>query len=77
MRLVHPADWECLQNPLVHPLALERLFRIERTLVLIDHDAVLMKRIIAVPVKLLCKQPLARAEGIRRINDNQIICIAF
>ena len=77
MRLVDPADGEGLHDPLVHPLALERLLRIEGALILVDHDPVLVERIIAVAVKLFREQPFARAERIRRVNDDQVVCIPF
>ena len=61
----------------MHPLALERLLRVEGAFILVDHDTILVERIVTVPVEFLCKEPLSRAEGVRRINDDQVVGVSL
>ena len=48
---------------------------VKRILVLIDHDAAGSQRIKTVAVKFLREKSFARAERIRRVDDNQVIFI--
>ena len=52
-----------------------RIGGIERAFMLIDENAICFQCLVAVPVKLLGKQPFANAERVSRINDNQIIFV--
>lgn len=65
MGLVYPAYWKGLQDPFMHPLALEGFFLIKWAFILIDHNPVVMQGIIAIPVKFFSKQSFTRSEGIR------------
>ena len=42
---------------------------------LVDHDAIRLQRLVAVPVKLLGKQSFPGSKRVCRIHQNQIICI--
>ena len=75
MRLIYTADRKRFDNPLVRALAGNGVFIIKRALMLIDHDAVVMQSLIAVPIKLTRKKPLTGSKRIGRIDDNQVILI--
>ena len=75
MGLVNPAHRKGLHDPLVHSETPESLLIVKRTLVLVDHDSILVKSVEAVPVKFFCEQPLCRPERIGGVNNDQIIGI--
>ena len=75
MGLVHPADGEGLHDPFVGPLAGHRVLVVEGALMLVDHDAVLPQGLVTVAVELPGKQPLAGAERVGGIHDDQVIRI--
>ena len=52
MRLINAADGEGFYNAFMRPLTSGCVLIIERTFMLIDHNAVLFERLVAVSVKL-------------------------
>ncbi len=64
MRLVDPVDGKALLYAAVGALHGVGLIGVKGALMLVDHDAVLPKGFVAIAVKLLGKEDLARAEGI-------------
>ena len=64
MRLINLAYGEGFHNALVGSLHCHSVIVIERAFVLIYHYSRIIKRLVAVAVKLLCKKSLSRAEGV-------------
>ena len=73
MSLVHAADRKRFHNSFVRSLAGRRVFRVERTFMLIDHNAVFMQGLIAASVEFPRKQAFSRAKRICGIHNDQII----
>lgn len=73
VRLIDAAYREGIDDALVGALHRVGVLLVERALVLIDHDAVLAQRLVAVAVELLREEALARAERVRRIDDDEVV----
>ena len=59
----------------MHTLHCIGILLIKRALMLIDHDAVLFECLEAVPVELLCEKTFPGSEWIRRVHDNEVVCV--
>ena len=75
MSLVYLAYRKRLHYPLMRSLTRERVLFVERTFVLIYHDAVLFERLVAVAVKFAREQSLARPERIGAVHYYQVVFV--
>ena len=75
MRLKQARQLERVHDVAVRALAGERVALVERALVLVDQHAVLPQRLVAVAVELHREQALARAEGVGRVDDDEVVFV--
>ena len=75
MRLIHKRGREEEFYAAVRALHCLGIFVVERAFVLIYKYPVLGQRLIAVAVKFLCEQTLARAERVGAVDDYQVVFV--
>src|SRR5699024_1812740 len=75
--LVHPADGERAVGPLVHGAAGLLILVKNGAAVLVDHDAVVVQRLVAAAVKLLGEQAGSVAQGVGAVVDDQVVLVLF
>lgn len=73
--LIDAADREGFDDAFVRSLAGGSILVIEWAFMLVNHDAVLFKRLVAVAVKFAGEQSFTRTERIGGIDDDQVIFI--